>query len=366
MKRLIIHIGSPRTASTSIQKLLYEKVDLLRNESIYFGEYVDGKYAESCSHSNLLWAIADEIYTLLKIPPLYKISETAEEIAKKMMMNADLSSCETILLSCELFFYTIFDTHLKLKGIKVTNKKITKAFQYSINRFKELFEGFEVKIVCYLRRQDLLIESFFNQFVKESSPDFYKTINGANKSLLKKPAYDFKDDSKVTGFNYFLKAIFNYTDYHLILKEWAAAYGKECIILRIFEKNQLDGNIIEDFFKHALNISICINDVPIVNSSISRDKFEFLLRLQMRGFHSRIVGIPEYEKSDKPYNLYMSLAERNSLIAFHKKGNELIAREFLDRKDGILFYDEVRQEEDTYTGLSSEAIFHITRHLLMQ
>ena len=345
--------------------MLIKEANLLRKESIYYGNYAYTNVFDSYSHHNLLWAIADETYAFWGIPPLYKIPETAEAIVGKMVRNAANSRCETILLSCELFFYTIFDTHLKIKGVKVTNEQITRAFGYCVNRFKSLFPDFEIKIICYLRRQDLFIESLFNQFVKESSPDFFKTVNGENVNLLDTLNYSFKDDSKVSGFNRVFRALFNYTDYYAILNEWASAYGRENVIVRPFEKSQLEDGIVQDFFKNALCIEFNINGGDTrINPGVGRDKLEYLLRLQMRGFHSRILNIPETAEFHKTDNLYMSLAERNALMLFHKKGNEAVARDFLNRENGVLFYEEVKQEEDTYTGLSEKMTFNITRGLL--
>ena len=364
-KRLIIHIGSPRAASTAIQKSLQSNGEFLHDNGVYYGDYMYISYCDAHTHHNLLWAIADETYTLLGIPPLYKIPESAETIADRMIDGAEKSSCETILLSCELFFYTIFDTHLKLKGISVADDQIAKAFRYSVNRFQSLFDGFEVKVICYLRRQDLFVESWFNQFAKESSPDFFKTINGGNDHLLYHPEYKFKGGSRVPGFTRMFKALFNYTNYYAILNEWATSYGKENIIVRPLEKKQLDGSVSKDFFKNALCIELMGSKEDIVvNTRVNRDSLEYLLRLQMRGFHSRISDIPDMAPLRRTDNLYMSLDERNALMSYHKRGNEEIAREFLHRKDGILFLDEVKQEEDTYTGLVENKIFYITRELL--
>jgi len=33
-------------------------------------------------------------------------------------------------------------------------------------KIKKRFKGFNIKIICYLRRQDSYIESFYNQYIK--------------------------------------------------------------------------------------------------------------------------------------------------------------------------------------------------------
>ena len=366
MNKLIIHIGSPRTASTAIQNVLVDQDVFLKNHSIFYGNYTYIKHVDGYSHHNLLWAIADEIYKVLKILPLYEILESPQIIADKIIENARLNSCDTILLSCELFFYTIFDSHLKIKGIRVTKEQIQQAFSYSVNIFKKLFQGFDIKIVCYIRRQDLFIESFFNQFVYESSPDFFKTISGHNNDLLNVMDFPFQNDSDTPGFNKAFMVLFNYTNYYEILKEWVSAYGLDNVIIRPFEIDQLNGDILNDFFKNGLGLKLPDTLTESVkNNSLNRDCIEYLLRLQMRDAGQMLRNISKIMNMTKSNNLYFSDSERSSLMDFHKKGNEAIARDFLQRENGILFYEELPQNNVGYSGLTEEIIFNITRELLL-
>ena len=84
--------------------------------------------------------------------------------------------------------------------------------------------GADMKIIVYLRRQDLLIQSYWAQQVKECMNTSFSDY------IVSKKAKYFK------------------LDYDKRLEEMAAAVGRENIIVRVYEKQQYyGGNIISDF-----------------------------------------------------------------------------------------------------------------------
>jgi hypothetical protein len=53
------------------------------------------------------------------------------------------------------------------------------------------------------------------------------------------------------------------------------------------------------------------------------------------------------------------------MLEYYKEDNEKIAREYLGREDGVLFYDKRRDEKDDYPGLSLQAALDISRELVI-
>jgi hypothetical protein len=115
-------------------------------------------------------------------------------------------SLESVIISSELFFGQ------------------TKGLDSILEDVVNYLRGHEVKVVVYLRRQDQLYSSFYNQDVKgmrqwsDSAYQFYETHQ-----------------------------IFE-CDYYSMLDMWSKAFGKNHIIVRPFESEQwLNGDIVHDF-----------------------------------------------------------------------------------------------------------------------
>ncbi len=93
-----------------------------------------------------------------------------------------------------------------------------------LDAVSEHLQGHEVRVVVYLRRQDQLYSSFYNQDVKgvrqwpESAYQFYQTHQ-----------------------------IFQ-QDYYSLLNVWSGAFGRKHVIIRPFESDQwVNGDIVQDF-----------------------------------------------------------------------------------------------------------------------
>lgn len=117
-------------------------------------------------------------------------------------------------------------------------------------------DAYNVKIILYLRRQDNFITSIYAQYVKLHAHDnFYtKTIQE------------------------FIKENSTYMDYYEILNNWSQIFGKDNIIVRVYEKSQLkDGDIVTDF-SSILGLPQMDNyksPPDNVNPAIGRDELEF-------------------------------------------------------------------------------------------
>ncbi|MCH9048783.1 MAG: hypothetical protein IH836_07600 [Proteobacteria bacterium] len=126
----------------------------------------------------------------------------------------------------------------------------------AILRTHNLLKSFdEVKIVCYVRRQDLWFESIYNERVKQ----------------YKHGGMSFKE---------FLAGI---QERHFAeqLDLWAEFVGQQNIIVRPYEKSQLcNGNVVDDFAKILGHLPVGgLSPAPenqsTVNTRLSRDTLEF-------------------------------------------------------------------------------------------
>ena len=208
--------------------------------------------------------------------------------------------------------------------------------KYFWHRTKEEFEkiGCQVKVVVYLRRQDELVQSLWNQNVK----------SGERWNITFK---EFIDNKK---YRYFP------LDYYKKLTQISNIMGKENMIVRVYERGQFeDGDLIKDYTK---TLGIQLND--------RFDMLDATTNLSLKGnfveIRRMINGVPAYLETQDFLRKVLTKAsaekdqvepvEKTSFfkyedqVAFqnkYNKSNEKVAREFLGREDGILFYDPIKE-----------------------
>ncbi len=191
-KTIFLHIGSHKTATTTIQF----NVNNQRDRLLTYG-YL---YPESCvvgegGHHNIAWQLRDA----RRYSPAYStIEDLLTEIENTVASKIIISSEELL--------------------------RITHAQTQHLARY---LEPYNVKIIVYLRRQDLFLQSQWVQLLKMGwkLPDFETWIA-----------------DKMYPWPHLL-------DYKVSLGEWAQIFGPEHIVVRPFESSQLDSDIVTDFLR---------------------------------------------------------------------------------------------------------------------
>jgi len=135
MQRLILHIGTGKTGTSSIQNFFQHHRAVLASthgvlypdtgltELHHFGELIYAHY-QACE-----WAVQENR------PALTQLRQAIEA-----------SGCPVAVLSCEDFYH-----RLGPQGIEC---------------LRQVFDGLEVQVLCYVRRQDQYMESAWKQQVK--------------------------------------------------------------------------------------------------------------------------------------------------------------------------------------------------------
>lgn len=187
----------------------------------------------------------------------------------------------------------------------------------------------EVRIIVYLRRQDELCTSVYNQYVKSGTPHEFSI-----KSLR---------DLMPGMVNYIEK-----------LENWVDLFGKENIIVRSYERSSFyQGNIFDDFLHHVLEINSSdgyIFPEAEVNSSLSAQTLEYKRLINHlninKNYKLQVVPILiefDFLNRDTLSSLksLLSAKERASIIDRFYNSNAQIAQQFLGRADGCLFRDSL-------------------------
>jgi hypothetical protein len=330
----VLHIGVGKTGSTAIQHALSYNRKRLEQAGIIYPR-LPGVTREHglIDHNRLAYALFDE-------RPVADISS----VAQQMRSLANIG--KIIILSAEVFYMRPLETKYPDYADYIQNKR------NAIRRTKELLSGFEeIKIICYLRRQDLWFESIYNERVKHwkhKGNSFNDFLNGIKE-------------------NHFLEQ----------LDLWAEVFGCENIIVRPYEKNQLvDGNVVDDFYSVFDLLSICSlypapENMNTINPRLSRDVLEFqkiVYRLDLDPIERHYWQQALWQVSEDILSIYgepeswqwfLSPEERKSLLNRFTLSNTHVAQKYLGRADGVLFLEPINLDNGMYPGLSIEKAIDI-------
>ncbi len=212
MATVYLHIGTPKTATSTLQTVFsrnYKK--LLKNGVLYPQSARHGD-----AHHLLICDLIEKHQDHRMADFWYgdrARGQAWEEL--KADMEAHKDQIHSVVLSSELFFG-------QARNIDAMHQDILAHLR-----------GHEIKIVVYLRRQDQMYSSFFNQDVKGVRQWAHC-------------AYQFYDTHQVFEHNY-LKS----------LRIWSDSFGKENVLIRPYESGQWpDGDIVQDFCALVNTISL--------------------------------------------------------------------------------------------------------------
>lgn len=336
---LYFHIGTEKTATTTLQYFLLKNKDALEGLGYYFP-------TEKGSNHTYLATYAAENFDKVNDLLIYqniKTQTTQTEYRNTIEEYFNNFTNKTVFDKNILLFFKKkylkgnsnktkeFNSNLILSNEHCSTRLKTKQ---EIQRLKKLFDnvGFKTKIVVYLRRQDEYLISLYSTYI----------LHGGTHKLS-----EFIKNKEI-------RFRFNY---QIMLQFWVSVFGRENIIVRIFEKETLsNNNIMYDFLN-----SIGIKDhsefiIPSdQNKSMDAKSLEFLRNLNFHMPHfvnnkinSQRAAIIELLKQ-LPFT--EKVATNNiPLKAFYEsftESNNGIAKEFFNT-------DTLFKEKDTKPVLSDE------------
>jgi hypothetical protein len=327
MQTIYFHIGQTKTATTTIQAFLHKNRAWLSENGIFYPE-VPSDHPLKTQHRFL-------------INSMHENKDDFHEALSAWIYLCDQirqSHFETIVISEEVFWH-LFEQN---------NEKRIKA----INWIRQQLNDFNVRIVCYLRRQDRWIESWYNQIVKT---DVTYTSQLSIDEFVER---------------YIKYGLF---DYYAVLSDWAAAFGDDNIIIRRFEQNYfINSDIIKDFcsifgitcfdrasFPDDLQVSLpnfACDFSSIFNRSRRANSFK---RIMVRVL-SEFTG----DKTDR--RRYLPFRLGREILDKYEPSNKLVASRFI--KDGEdLFIDKILSgPEMDFPGISSADLSRIVVELFIE
>ena len=315
MTKIYLHIGQPKTATTTIQGFLSQN----RPALIGKGWLYPRTACQYLAHHVLGGMFIDQ-------PADWLQRQSPEKVRIKLRAEIDRTGCHSVVMSSESLFIA--------------------------NRWKAMCDflaDFDVHVVVFLRRQDEWIESAYQEQRK----------NGATR------------DSPAS----YLRRQYRALSYADRLDDWAQHFGRDRVIVHPFERSdQLQP--VEDVFLNLIGAPVdSAWEYPApVNERLSRDCIAYLENMQQaRRLGHKFTAInrilSDYSKRhpDLPEHRYVwSPQQRRAIVAHYAEQNARVAARYLGRADGVLFANPLPRASDPwaeYPGLSVEKAVHIGEYV---
>lgn len=322
---IYLHVGATKTGSTALQRFFEQRALILRQDHRllypnFYDENIDSLMKEGVNYAHGRYFESSN-------------GSTDIEVFQKCVKYCKDNS---------------------LRGIIISHEGLLNNFHERIGLLSQML-SVQFKIICYVRRQDHHLESAWKQVG-------YRFCS-ANELLHHKKGWGG----------------WRQTNWYKQLEPWAKTFGKENVVVRPYEKEQLQDDIYSDFLSiidvQWVGKPTLIREVN-PNSGLSRDVMEFLYL--NRDFHSgpgdqrlysMLVSLLSSEYKKMPFESYniLSPSERIELLQEYEESNQKVAREYLGRNDGRLFYEPWPNVNDPwipYDGLTIERLTPIITSIL--
>ncbi len=303
--RFILHIGMPKTGTTAIQAFLSQHRDkLLHKYSLLYPKTgMRDDVVKFPVHSKFHLSILP--WGRDKIDPI--------ELKNSLTKEIKLEKPKTVILSSEVFSFFSKEEILE---------------------FKEIYDFPITDIVCYIRRQDLLVDSLYRHTIKDY--DIRRTE-------------DFK--------NYLLKLIkkykrqFSALKYYELVSRWKEIFPNARVIVRLYDRKLFpERNVILDFLSL---VGVDISDMggyisnTDINTTLSHLSALVMRRINSefdlpREYHMKIVRY--LQKIDKeegsPIKSFFTLQERLEFLEMFRESNEKLFREYFGTENQFVLSQE--------------------------
>jgi hypothetical protein len=337
MKRIVLHIGYGKTGTTAIQGALATNRQLLADEGILYPEWRD--FVERDNHNGVAKCLTYREHEGF-LPSFF-------DGLHKSAANTIVISGETLAIYPERGAFarsqkSMVDGSVFQNGYRADpNWRIKK--RDLIGELKSsLPDADEVRVVVFLRRQDLWLESVYNE--------------------------DVKGGYSAADFGSFGEYYKNSLHYDQQLELWADAFGHQSIDVRVYEKDQLEGGVVQQFFQagglggKGGDVNALVAKLAQPANATPNPRLSVEALAARRKMNARIAWLPEAlwlranswvrkradaisAKAGKDAlfsrQQLMTESERAIFLEQFQIGNERVARNFLAREDGVLFRDSL-------------------------
>jgi hypothetical protein len=319
-----LHIGSPKTASTTIQTFLLSNKKALEEEnySLYVDDYQEVLKLpiiniDEYKVSNNKHMTTQEDYILNKVATISskeELDEFRDSYTQSMQEYFKKSKCTNTIISAE--------------SIYVLFKEID-----DIKRLKDIIHSFgfdEIKVILYIREQIAYINSFYAQAIRCGF-----------------------DHTEADISDYYVKESLNFGK----LEKFAEVFGRENLDVRLFEIEEFkNGDIIDDlldameyrgdvskFVKpQSQNEGISPFGIKILAGINKKEpepvhKEHNYTRVHLSNVISSFFGNGKYQM---PYERYLDIVDK------FDEDNELVREKYFPQKEELFRKKEYKEQKE--------------------
>lgn len=308
MATLYLHIGTPKTGTTAIQCFCEKNAELLAERGFCFPLFPE-RYEKVGRYRNAHFLIEPG-----RSPGGEALPPEEGEVWRRHMDDIErlLERHPNAILTDEAIWGHVAKCYDTLRQLKAEADR----------------RGFEVRIIAYLRRQDQYLDSSWAQRIK---------TNRAPWNGMKWEEALEKSDTAVRF------------DYLHILELLAGIFGKDRVIVRVYERKRFpNGDVVADFLD-ALGLQMdegyAVPDGDI-NPSVWGNALEIKRILnplvEEKPREEALMGAlcaANYEHERREHGSYamFSRGQLDDFLARYAESNRAVAREFLGSDDEPLF-----------------------------
>lgn len=327
MSTLYLHIGTQKTGTTSLQYFLRKNHRILEKYGFSYPIF-NLDFTNVGKRRNAHFMIMRYFYENGR-----RNTQQEYELQQKgyAWLLEELSQNENVILSDEAIWYSC---------------DYIENFWENLGNLLEN-AGHTLKVIVYFRRQDLFIQSYWMHKVREDEIIPFLTY-------VKKEKYAF-----------------SHLDYYTHLEDIASVTGRDSILVRVYEKEQYKGNggtIFSDFLdtigleltdeykmpEEDLNQSIdliCAETKRILNTIPG-----FAYRRNFLVDYMRKVSVYNKENGQNTNASLFPPDERTAFLGKYSNENQMIAKSYLHRADGRLFYEPLPDDAETVNSFSTKEL----------
>ena len=280
---MVVHAGVHRTGTTSIQSALHgNAAELAQRGILYPKDPIDGALI---NHQRLAWDLSEEM--------------VAADLLGDWIESLAQSDAHTVVFSAEDF-------------CRIINLDF-------LDRFGE---DFEIDAIFYLKRQDIWVNSWYNQHVKWP--------------------FDARL-SRCTPIE-FLGHLgdFHWINYFETLERWSRKIGRLRVHARVLESGQIQDPLADLCDFCGVDFDLKISSDERMNESVPAAQIGILRSIGIAQYSPDIrnVIIDAVARAVGPgtTNSYPK-AVRRLILDRYTHGNQMVAERYLGRSDRVLFRD---------------------------
>ncbi len=287
--RLFLHIGHPKTGTTSIQNFLLANRTALRKDGILYPDAGRIRAPRSSPIHAAHYGLSTAYYRHRGLP------DGSERRYQRLRRELAASACRTAVISCEDLIWE------------------------KPARFVRFLDRFDLTVIYYIRRQDEAVESAYAQRIQSDLHRECLPLEALWPGLVRR--------------------------YHRLLAPYAETFGRDSIRLRPFEPARFPNGLLADFIALiGAPENLAATEPPRRNAALKRPYLAFLRQLNVlpllaaehRRLREELRALSDADPAPYPRHL-LDAATRRRILAECADDHAALMRDYRSGSPGPLF-----------------------------